>query len=53
MLRLSELRLPLDHTDEQLNEAVLSRLKIAPDQVLKQRLVKRAASMPDDGTGSS
>ena len=42
MLRLSELRLPLDHTDEQLNEAVLSRLKIAPDQVLEQRLVKRS-----------
>ncbi|MEC8441252.1 MAG: FAD-dependent oxidoreductase [Cyanobacteriota bacterium] len=42
MLRLSELRLPLDHTDEQLNEAVLHRLKIAPDQLLEQRLVKRS-----------
>ena len=42
MLRLSELRLPLDHTDAQLNEAVLRRLKIAPDQLLEQRLVKRS-----------
>ena len=42
MLRLAELKLPLDHTEEELTQAVLRRLKIPPDQLLEQRLVKRS-----------
>ena len=42
MLRLAELKLPLDHTEEDLTQAVLRRLKIPPDQLLEQRLVKRS-----------
>lgn len=42
MLRLSELKLPLDHGDNELQDAVLKRLRIAPDQLLEQRLVKRS-----------
>ena len=42
MLRLSELKLPLDHGDNALQDAVLKRLRIAPDQLLEQRLVKRS-----------
>jgi uncharacterized FAD-dependent dehydrogenase len=42
MLRLSELRLPLEHGSNDLQEAVLRRLRIPPDQLLEQRLVKRS-----------
>ena len=42
MLRLSELRLPLEHGSNDLREAVLRRLRIPPDQLLEQRLVKRS-----------
>ena len=42
MLRLSELRLPLEHGSNELQEAVLRRLRIPPDQLLEQRLVKRS-----------
>ncbi|MBR75779.1 MAG: FAD-dependent oxidoreductase, partial [Cyanobium sp. RS427] len=42
MLRLAELKLPLDHTDVDLTQAVLRRLRIPPEQLLEQRLVKRS-----------
>ena len=42
MLRLSELKLPLDHGEEALQEAVLKRLRIPPDRLLGQTLVKRS-----------
>ena len=42
MLRLSELKLPLDHSDEELQQAVLRRLRIAPDRLLSWQLVKRS-----------
>ena len=42
MLRLSELRLPLEHGSNDLQEAVLRRLRIPPDQLLEHRLVKRS-----------
>ena len=35
MLRLSELKLPLDHGEEALQEAVLKRLRIPPDRLLE------------------
>ena len=38
MLRLSELKLPLDHGEEALQEAVLKRLRIPPDRLLGQTL---------------
>ena len=38
MLRLAELKLPLDHTDAELTQAVLRRLRIPSDQLLEQRL---------------
>ena len=42
MLRLSELRLPLDHTDDDLNQALLRHLRIPPEHLLEQHLVKRS-----------
>jgi hypothetical protein len=42
MLRLSELKLPLDHPEEALLEAVLKRLRIPPKDVFEQRMVKRS-----------
>ena len=42
MLRLSELRLPLDHTDDDLNQALLRQLRIPPEHLLEQHLVKRS-----------
>ena len=42
MLRLAELKLPLDHADAELTQAVLRRLRIPPDELLEQRLVKRS-----------
>ncbi|BEV35825.1 FAD-dependent protein [Synechococcus sp. M16CYN] len=42
MIRLSELRLPLDHGEGALTKAVLKRLHVPADQVLEQRLVKRS-----------
>jgi uncharacterized protein len=42
VLRLSELKLPLDHSEADLAAAVLRRLRLAPDQLLGLRLVKRS-----------
>ena len=42
MLRLSELKLPLDHPEDALHKAVLKRLRVPPDDVFEQRLVKRS-----------
>ena len=42
MLRLSELKLPLDHSDADLTDALCRRLRIRPEQLLEQRLVKRS-----------
>ncbi len=42
MLRLSELKLPLDHSDADLPAAVCRRLRIPPDQLRSLRLVKRS-----------
>jgi len=42
VLRLSELKLPLDHSEVELAAAVCRRLRIAPDQLRAVRLVKRS-----------
>jgi len=42
MLRLTELRLPLDHTDADLTEAVAERLRLDPARVGDARVVRRA-----------
>ena len=42
MLRLSELRLPLDHGPDDLEQAVLRYLKIPPARLLRCELVKRS-----------
>ena len=42
MLRLSELRLPLDHGPDDLEQAVLRCLKIPPARLLRCQLVKRS-----------
>ncbi|MGL6132952.1 MAG: NAD(P)/FAD-dependent oxidoreductase [Prochlorococcaceae cyanobacterium] len=42
MLRLSELKLPLDHTDADLVAAICSRLRLRPEQLHAHRLVKRS-----------
>ena len=42
MIRLTELRLPLEHTPEQLTAAVLLRLKLAPTDLVKPHIHKRS-----------
>ena len=42
MLRLSELRLDLDHTDEDLEQAVLRCLRVPRERLISQHLVKRS-----------
>ncbi len=42
MLRLSEVRLPLDHGPEDLEQAILRRLRIPPERLLSHRLIKRS-----------
>ncbi len=42
MLRLSELKLPLDHSDAELTAAICRRLRLKPEQLRSQRLVKRS-----------
>ncbi len=42
MLRLSDLRLPLDHGPDDLKQAVLRCLKISPARLLRCQLVKRS-----------
>ncbi|MFS0828227.1 NAD(P)/FAD-dependent oxidoreductase [Pseudomonas phoenicis] len=42
MLRINELKLPLDHPDEALREAILQRLGIAGEQLLSFTLFKRS-----------
>ncbi|MDP1651927.1 MAG: NAD(P)/FAD-dependent oxidoreductase [Rhodocyclaceae bacterium] len=42
MLRLTELRLPLEHTPEQLTAAALQRLKLAPADLIELRIHKRS-----------
>ena len=43
MLRLNELKLPLDHEPEAIGEALCRRLKLAPEQLLEPpRVVKRS-----------
>ncbi|EDY39410.1 FAD dependent oxidoreductase [Cyanobium sp. PCC 7001] len=42
MLRLSELKLPLDHSEADLAAAICRRLRIAPQQLQRHQLVKRS-----------
>ncbi|MGL6133827.1 MAG: FAD-dependent oxidoreductase, partial [Prochlorococcaceae cyanobacterium] len=42
VLRLSELKLPLDHTDADLVAAICRRLRLRPEQLHAHRLVKRS-----------
>ena len=42
VLRLNELKLPLDHDPQQLGEAICRRLKIQPQQLQQHRVVKRS-----------
>ena len=42
MLRITELKLPLDHSDEALREAIVERLGIADEQLLSFTLFKRS-----------
>ncbi|OYY95365.1 MAG: hypothetical protein B7Y41_02360 [Hydrogenophilales bacterium 28-61-23] len=42
MLRLTEVKLPLDHSEQALRAAILKRLAIAPDQLLRFEIHKRS-----------
>ena len=42
VLRLSELKLPLDHDAADLTAAICRRLRLSPEQLLSQQLVKRS-----------
>ncbi|NDG75299.1 MAG: FAD-dependent oxidoreductase [Synechococcaceae bacterium WB8_1B_136] len=42
MLRLNELKLPLNHSDADLAPAICKRLKLSAAQLLQQRVVKRS-----------
>ena len=41
MLRLTEIRLPLDHTEDQLTHAIAERLSISPSEVLCYNVYRR------------
>jgi uncharacterized protein len=41
MLRLTELKLPLDHPPDALRDAVLTSLAISPDDLLSQTVARR------------
>ena len=42
MLRLTEVKLPLDHTQDDLRAAIVARLGIAPDALLRYTIFRRA-----------
>lgn len=42
MLRLNEVKLPLDHTDDQLSSAILDRLEITAEQLVDFKVHKRS-----------
>ena len=42
MLRLNEIKLPLNHEEPELAKAILARLKISPDQMLGFTVYKRS-----------
>ena len=42
MLRLTEIKLPLDHTESELTTAILAKLKITADELLSYRIFKRS-----------
>ena len=42
MLRLNELKLPLNHSDADLHAAICRRLKLQPAELLQHRVVKRS-----------
>ncbi len=42
MIRVTELRLPLEHTPEELTAAILQRLGLKPDELLTLRIHKRS-----------
>ncbi|MEB3352906.1 MAG: FAD-dependent oxidoreductase [Cyanobacteriota bacterium] len=49
MLRLSELKLPLDHTAADLTAAICRRLRLRPEQLRGHRLVKRSVDARRQG----
>ncbi|MBE0439156.1 MAG: NAD(P)/FAD-dependent oxidoreductase [Gammaproteobacteria bacterium] len=42
MLRLTEIKLPLDHSDDDLRQAILSKLDLNPDELLDYSIFKRS-----------
>ena len=42
MLRLNEIKLPLDHTEDDLRAAILARLGVAPSQLVNYSVFRRA-----------
>jgi uncharacterized FAD-dependent dehydrogenase len=42
MLRLNEIRLPLDHTPEELSKAILAKLAIGADELLQYQIYRQA-----------
>ena len=42
MLRLTEIKLPLDHAEDDLRAAILSRLGIASDALVRYTIFRRA-----------
>jgi len=42
MLRLNEIKLPLDHTEEDLRAAIITRLKIGAKDLLRTTVFKRS-----------
>jgi hypothetical protein len=42
MLRLSEIKLPLDHPEEAIRAAILKKLQIAPEALVSYTIFKRS-----------
>src|SRR5262245_52182987 len=43
MLRLTELRLPLDHAEDEIEAALIKRLKLRPGELVRHSVFRRAA----------
>ena len=47
MVRLNNLRVPLEYTDDTLRALVLKKLSLAPDRLLSLRVAKRSVDARD------
>lgn len=50
MIRINQIKLPIGHTDEQLQQQICKTLKIRADQLLELHLVKKSIDAREKAT---